>query len=349
MSMVYLLEVTKTISKKAKSDLPAKLYQALLKLEVTPQQLVTTKEVDVSATAKDTPGVTEETPVVTEETPVVTEDIPGVTEETPVVTEETPVVTEDIPGVTEETPVVTEETPVVTEETPVVTEETPKPDNVTCHLAKQSSTPKPAEGNLIETETETTPLPNLISASDPETDLDSLPHYVSVIVVKPHHYPRYSKSDATSFKSGLVTLYLLTNHQLQVPKFIIPEDDDTFTYRRGIRKWLHAEWKVRKSNLANIKHLETKRNHHVYVCTLERQCGLLNLPFAYHVPQNSNQNSWKDINLSIPIQQVDNPAPETYHSDDIHYPDVQFRVTTKFNIHLKDVIKTYGDTLATKT
>lgn len=298
MSMVYLLEVTKTISKKAKSDLPAKLYQALLKLEVTPQQLVTTKEVGVSPAAKDTPVVTEGIPVVTDEIPVVTED-------------------------------------------------TPKPDNVTCQLVKQFNTHQPVDGNLIETET--TPLPDLISDSDPETDLDSLPHYVSVIVVKPHHYPRYSKSDTTSFKSGLVTFYFLTNHQLQVPKFIIPEDDDTFTYRRGIRKWLHAEWKVKKSNLANIKHLETKRNHHVYVCTLGKQSGLLNLPFAYHVPQNSNQNSWKDINLSIPLQQVDNPTPETYHSDDIHYPDVQFRVTTKFNIHLKDVIKTYGDTLATKT
>jgi hypothetical protein len=260
--------------------------------------------------------------------------------------------------VVEETPVVVEETPVVVEDTSDVPVITPIPDNVTYHLVKPHITPETTEDNLTEgdlpeteteTETETTPLPDFISDSDPETDLDSLPHYVSVVVVKSHHYPRYSKSDATSFKFGLVTFYLLTNHQLEVPKFIIPDDNDTFTYRRGIRKWLHAEWKVKKSHIANIKHLETKRNHHVYVCTLGKQSGLLNLPLAYQVPQNSNQNSWKDINLSIPLQQVDNPAPETYHSDDIHYPDVQFRVTTKFNIHLKDVIKTYTDTLATKT
>lgn len=296
MSMVYLLEVTKTISKKAKSDLPDRLYQALLKLEVTPQQLFPTSGADSNSDSNDTPVVVEDT--------------------------------SDVPVIT------------------------PITDNVTCHLVKPHITPETTEDNLTEgdlPETETTPLPDFISDSDPETDLDSLPHYVSVVVVKSHHYPRYSKADATSFKFGLVTFYLLTNHQLEVPKFIIPDDDDTFTYRRGIRKWLHAEWKVKKSHIANIKHLETKRNHHVYVCTLEKHSNLLNLPFAYHVPQNSNQHIWKDINLSIPIQQVDNPTPETYHRDDIHYPDVQFRVTTKYNIHLKDIIKTYGDTLVPKT
>lgn len=165
-------------------------------------------------------------------------------------------------------------------------------------------------------------------------------HYITVILLRTYRHSIHL-SPIPSFKYSLVSFYLVTDNQQLLPKFIIP-DTSGFTYRKGIRQWLKNTWKIKKSNIREIKHLDTHKNHHVYLCLLQDNSPSFNIPFCFHTAPNSDQQFWKDLHIQVPYQSLEKHGYGVYLNFTDSVTETNFKVTDGYAINFKTILTKYG-------
>ena len=113
----------------------------------------------------------------------------------------------------------------------------------------------------------------LESGSDVEEEGD---HYLSVVILKAR-LPTLPENLGQSYnKFGLARFDLLSSHDYDLPRCHILDtfqiaDTDNFKFKKGLRRWMKDVWQIKKAHIQDIRLIETKHSHHIYLCLLHEK------------------------------------------------------------------------------